>query len=569
MATPQKNNRHWFRAALRSHKSLYAKVVLAAAMVNLLSVASSIFIMVVYDRVIPNAAYSSLFALTAGMAVVLVFDFTLKNLRAWFIDLAGHNLDLDVGEDIYQRLLRAPLEKLSGSVGGLANTLREFDMVKEFFTSATLALVVDLPFVFLFIGVIYWISGPLAIIPLLAIPLVLAIGFLVQPFIAKHSQTVSETGQNKYGLMVESLAGLDAIKTNNSAELFVDRYRNTVKEGASSSRQSKVLSQLATNSASTAQLLSLVGIIFYGTFLIDAGTVSMGALVAAVLLSSRALAPLAQVANLFGRLNAARTSYQKIDQLMSAVSTEQADSPGIQVAELGDLEWKRLGFTYPESTQPSLIEVNAVIKAGERVAIMGRNGSGKTTLIKLTAGLYQPTQGQLAFNRMPTDQIDNDTLRQKLAVVLQDFQLFSGTLKDNILMGREWIGDDALKEALECSGVQRFLSTIPGGLQAVLADRGQSLSTGQRQAIALARALAARPEVLLLDESTTALDLNSEQDFVKRIDGRMYDTLILVTHRLPMLELVDRIIILAEGRIAIDGPRQDVLAKLKTGKKDE
>ena len=569
MATPQKNNRHWFRAALRSHKSLYAKVVLAAAMVNLLSVASSIFIMVVYDRVIPNAAYSSLFALTAGMAVVLVFDFTLKNLRAWFIDLAGHNLDLDVGEDIYQRLLRAPLEKLSGSVGGLANTLREFDMVKEFFTSATLALVVDLPFVFLFIGVIYWISGPLAIVPLLAIPLVLAIGFLVQPFIAKHSQTVSETGQNKYGLMVESLAGLDAIKTNNSAELFVDRYRNTVKEGASSSRQSKVLSQLATNSASTAQLLSLVGIIFYGTFLIDAGTVSMGALVAAVLLSSRALAPLAQVANLFGRLNAARTSYQKIDQLMSAVSTEQADSPGIKVAELGDLEWKRLGFTYPESTQPSLIEVNAVIKAGERVAIMGRNGSGKTTLIKLTAGLYQPTQGQLTFNRMPTDQIDNDTFRQKLAVVLQDFQLFSGTLKDNILMGREWIGDDALKEALECSGVQRFLSTIPGGLQAVLADRGQSLSTGQRQAIALARALAARPEVLLLDESTAALDLNSEQDFVKRIDDRMYDTLILVTHRLPMLELVDRIIILAEGRIAIDGPRQDVLAKLKTGKKDE
>ena len=562
------HHQHWFRATFRSHKSLYAKVILAATMINLLSVASSIFIMVVYDRVIPNAAYSSLFALTAGMVIVLIFDFILKNLRAWFIDLAGHNLDLDVGEDIYHRLLRAPLEKLSGSIGGLANTLREFDLVKEFFTSATLALVVDLPFVFLFILVIYLISGPLAIVPLLAVPLVLGIGILVQPFIARHSQTVSETGKSKYGLMVESLAGLDAIKTNDSSELFVNRYRDTVKEGASSSRQSKVLSQLATNSASTAQLLSLVGIIFYGTFLIDAGTVSMGSLVAAVLLSSRALAPLAQIANLFGRLNAARTAYQKIDQLMNTISIDNTEeSQGMKVDQLGDLEWKGLGFAYPESTQPSLTAINAHIKAGEKVAIMGRNGSGKTTLIKLTAGLYLPTQGGLTFDKMSTDQIDDHTFRQKLAVVLQDIQLFSGTLRDNILMGREWIDDDALKAALECSGTQNFLATIPGGLQAVLADRGQSLSTGQRQAIALARALAARPEVLLLDESTAALDLNAEQDFVKHIDDRMYQTLILVTHRLPMLELVDRIIVLADGKIAIDGPREDVLNQLKTGQR--
>jgi len=178
-----------------------------------------------------------------------------------------------------------------------------------------------------------------------------------------------------------------------------------------------------------------------------------------------------------------------------------------------------------------------------------------------------PTQGGLTFDKMSTDQIDDHTFRQKLAVVLQDIQLFSGTLRDNILMGREWIDDDSLKAALECSGTQNFLATIPGGLQAVLADRGQSLSTGQRQAIALARALAARPEVLLLDESTAALDLNAEQDFVKHIDDRMYQTLILVTHRLPMLELVDRIIVLADGKIAIDGPREDVLNQLKTGQR--
>ena len=555
---------HWFWGSVANFKSLFVRIGLAAVMINLLSVASSIFIMVVYDRVIPNAAFPSLYALTGGMIIVLIFDFLLKNMRAWFIDLTGQEIDLQVGEDIYRRVLQAPLDKVAGPVGGLANTIRGFDQVREFFTSATLALVVDLPFVFLFVFVIYLISGPLAIIPLCAIPIVIGVGIIVQPFIARHAEKAAETGKSKYSLIIESLAGLDTIKTVNSSDIFLSKYQDTVNAGAESIRLSKVLSQLATNSASSAQLLSLVGIVFYGTFLIDQGIVSMGAMVAAVLLSSRALAPLAMIANLFGRLNNTRTAYRQLDQLMQSVELEQQTDLGIKVKNLGQIVWSRIGFNYPNATVPSLIEISASIEPGERIAIMGRNGSGKTTLIKLTAGMFQASQGAITYDNLGANEIEAITFREKLSVVLQEIYLFAGSIRENVLMGRENIDDQDLLQALECSGVNNFLPRIPGGLDAVLADRGQSLSAGQRQAIALARALVNKPEVLLMDEPTAALDLNSEQSFVQHLqpllDGK---TLIAVTHRLPVLELVDRIIVLAEGKIALDGPKDKVLEQLQ------
>ena len=558
----QKDN-HWFKAAFSENKNLYSRVLLASGMINLLSVASSIFIMVVYDRVIPNAAYSSLFALTFGMVIVVVFDFILKNLRSWYIDLAGQDLDLGVGEEIYYRLLHSPIDSIDNSVGSLANTFKEFDALKQFFASATIALLVDLPFVFLFVLVIYLISGPLAIIPLSVIPVILIIGIAVQPFIEKHSKAVSEMNQSKYSLLVESLGGLDAIQTNNSSSLFIDRYRNSVKDGSSSSRKSKVLSQLATNSASSAQLISLVGIIFYGTYLIDSGEVSMGAMVAAVLLSSRALSPLAQVANLFGRLNHAKTAYKKIDLLMNTISDRSNNTEGIKVQTLGNLEIKNLSFFYLNSSIPSINQLTTQIKEGEKIAVMGKNGSGKTTLIKLISGIYTPTQGSLSFNHLNIDEIDQDTFREKLAVVLQDFQLFSGSIKENIVMGRNWIEDKAIQNAIELSGLNSFLNTIPGGLEYILSDKGKSLSRGQMQSIALARAIAGNPEVLLLDEPTASLDINSEKDLLENLNLGGFKTIIVVTHRMSMLELVDRIIVLANGSVVLDGEKDEVLTKLR------
>ncbi len=559
----QEKTNHWFKAAFSENQNLYSRVLLASAMINFLSVASSIFIMVVYDRVIPNAAYSSLFALTFGMAIVVVFDFILKNLRSWYIDLAGQDLDLGVGEEIYYRLLNSPIGSIDNSVGNLANTFKEFDALKQFFASATIALLVDLPFVLLFILVIYLIAGPLAIIPLSVIPIILIIGIAVQPFIEKHSQAVSEMNQSKYSLLVESLGGLDAIQTNNSSSLFIDRYRNSVKDGSSSSRKSKVLSQLATNSASSAQLISLVGIIFYGTYLIDSGEVSMGAMVAAVLLSSRALSPLAQVANLFGRLNHAKTAYKKIDLLMNTISDGGNNNEGMKIQTLGNLEMKNLSFSYLNSSMPSINQLTIQIKEGEKIAIMGKNGSGKTTLIKLISGIYSPSQGSLTFNHLNIDEIDQTTFREKLAVVLQDFQLFSGSIKENIVMGRDWIKDKAIQNAIELSGLNSFLNTIPGGLEYALSDKGKSLSRGQMQSIALARAIAGNPEVLLLDEPTASLDMNSEQDLLDNLNLGQFRTIIIVTHRMSMLELVDRIIVLANGSVVLDGEKDEVLMKLR------
>jgi len=558
----QKDN-HWFKAAFSENKNLYSRVLLASGMINLLSVASSIFIMVVYDRVIPNAAYSSLFALTFGMVIVVVFDFILKNLRSWYIDLAGQDLDLGVGEEIYYRLLHSPIDSIDNSVGSLANTFKEFDALKQFFASATIALLIDLPFVFLFVLVIYLISGPLAIIPLSVIPVILIIGIAVQPFIEKHSKAVSEMNQSKYSLLVESLGGLDAIQTNNSSSLFIDRYRNSVKDGSSSSRKSKVLSQLATNSASSAQLISLVGIIFYGTYLIDSGDVSMGAMVAAVLLSSRALSPLAQVANLFGRLNHAKTAYKKIDLLMNTISDRSNNTEGIKVQTLGNLEIKNLSFSYLNSSIPSINQLRIQIKEGEKIAIMGKNGSGKTTLIKLISGIYKPSQGSLTFNHLNIDEIDQTTFREKLAVVLQDFQLFSGSIKENIVMGRNWIEDKAIQNAIELSGLSSFLDTIPGGLEYILSDKGKSLSRGQMQSIALARAIAGKPEVLLLDEPTASLDINSEKELLENLNLGEFKTIVVVTHRMSMLELVDRIIVLSNGSVVLDGEKDEVLMKLR------
>ena len=421
-------------------------------------------------------------------------------------------------------------------------------------------------FVFLFVFVIYLISGPLAIIPLFAIPIVIGVGLIVQPFIARHAETAAETGRSKHSLIIESLSGLETIKTVDTPDIFLSKYKDTVNQGADSTRLSKVLSQLATNSASSAQLLSLVGIVFYGTFLIDQGIVSMGAMVAAVLLSSRALAPLAMIAALFGRLNNTRTAYRQLDQLMQSVESAEETSTGIKVQNLGQIVWSRVGFNYPNASVPSLLEISGRIEPGERIAVMGRNGSGKTTLIKLTAGMFQPSQGAITYERLGSGEIETTTFRSKLSVVLQDIYLFAGSIRENVLMGRENLEDEDLLQALECSGVNDFLPKIPGGLDAVLADRGQSLSAGQRQAIALARALVNNPEVLLMDEPTAALDLNSEQAFVRNLqpmlDGK---TLITVTHRLPLLELVDRIIVLAEGKIALDGPKDKVLEKLQGG----
>jgi ATP-binding cassette subfamily C protein LapB len=557
---------HWFWSAFLENKQTYYKVMLAATLVNFMSVGSSIFIMVVYDRVLPNSAYESLYALTIGMALVIVFDFILKMLKTYFIDYAGEHVDKNVGDTIFNRLLDAPTAVVTGPVGATANTFKEFDSVRDFFTSATLSLIVDIPFIFLFIFVIYLIAGPLAYIPLVAVPIVLLIGVLLQPFLARVSEDLGQHNQEKQSVLVETITGIESIKVLGGGDLVKGRWKDAATKQSNRSRLSRALAQIAVNSAQSAQQICLVGIVFYGVFLVSEGTVSMGGMVAAVLLSSRTLAPLAQIANLFGRANNAKASYKRLASFMDETQADDVSKKNknaIRREKLGGLEFKDTTYRYPEADLDTLRGINLKIKEGEKVAILGRNGSGKSTLMKLASGLFKASDGLVMYDGVDIKQLHTEDLSSSIGIVLQDVQLFSGTVRENITMGRENISQDDLVQAGKLSGLDEFISKIPGGYDLLLSDGGKGLSGGQRQAIALARSIVHRPSHFILDEPTSAMDMNAENLFINQVGSILKEsTMLIVTHRMPLLNLVDRIIVMNEGQIVEDGPKDEIIKKL-------
>ena len=557
---------HWFWSAFVENKTTYYKVVLAATLVNFMSVGSSIFIMVVYDRVLPNSAYESLYALTIGMALVIIFDFILKMLKSYFIDFAGEHVDKNVGDTIFNRLLDAPTAVVTGPVGATANTFREFDSVRDFFTSATLSLIVDIPFIFLFIYVIYLIGGPLAYIPLVAVPVVLLIGIALQPFLARVSADLGEHNQEKQSVLIETITGIESIKVLGGGDLVKTRWKDAATKQSNRSRLSRSLAQIAVNSAQSAQQICLVGIVFYGVFLVSEGTVSMGGMVAAVLLSSRTLAPLAQIANLFGRANNARTSYKRLASFMEQTQLDDLsvkNKSAIRRDKLGSIEFKATSYRYPEADIDTLKGVNLRIEEGEKVAILGRNGSGKSTLMKLASGLFKASDGLVMYDGVDIRQIHSEDISRSIGIVLQDVQLFSGSVRENITMGREDISEEDLLNAGILSGLDEFISKIPGGYDLVLSDGGKGLSGGQRQAIALARSIVHKPSHFILDEPTSAMDMNSENLFINQVKEILQgSTMLVVTHRMPLLNLVDRVIVMHDGNIIEDGPKEEILKKL-------
>ena len=559
---------HWFWSAFAEHRRIYYRVFLAATLVNFFSVGSSIFIMVVYDRVVPNSAFESLYALTLGMALIIVFDFILKMLRAYFIDYAGEYVDKKIGDSIFDRLLEAPTSVVTGPVGATANTFREFDQVRDFFTSATLSLVVDLPFIFLFIFVIYLISGPLAVVPLVAVPVVLFVGLAIQPFLARVSTELGNHNQEKQSILVETISGIESIKVLGGGDLVKDRWKDAATKQSSVSRVSRSLAQIAVNTAQTAQQICLVGIVFYGVFLVGDGTVTMGAMVAAVLLSSRTLAPLGQIAGLAGRANNARTAYRRLASFMEETkesSKSKRDAAAIRRPKLGSLELTDVTYRYPDKEVDTIRDMKLKIKEGEKVGILGRNGSGKTTLIKLACGLFDANDGLVTYDGLDINQIHSEDISKYIGIVLQDVQLFSGSVKENITMGRKNISEEDIIKAGQLSGVEEFIGKMPGGYDLLLTDRGMGLSGGQRQAIAIARAIVCKPTHYILDEPTSAMDMNSEQAFIAKFSQTLANsTLIVVSHRMPLLNLVNRIIVVNEGQVVDDGPKETILQKLRT-----
>lgn len=548
---------HWFWSALAASRWSYFQVILAAALANLLGLSTSIFIMVVYDRVLPNEATESLIALTIGVGLALGFDFLLKILRAGFIDQAGQKADRLMGRRIFDKLLDIQMKSRTGSTGAMANTVREFETLREFFTSATLVAIVDLPFIALFVFVIYMVGGPLAIVPAMAVPIVLLTGLLAQPMLSRLTELQYKDGQSKQSVLVEAVSGLETIKTTSADRQMRARWDSAIERQSNHGVRSRAITQFALNLTGLTQQAAQVLIVFYGVFLVTEGQASMGALIAAVMLTGRALAPLGQLAQTLTRYNQARSAFRNLNQIMRADSERPDGRTWIGRSRFkGAISFSNVHFAYPDQIEDTLKGVSFTINPGEKVAILGQIGSGKSTIARLLLGLYAPRVGSVMLDGLDIRQIDPGDLRRGVGSVLQDVWLFSGSIRENIASGTIRPSDEEVIEAGQIAGVEDFVACHPAGYDQQLAERGEGLSGGQKQTIALARALIGKPSVLLLDEPTSAMDVQTEARVLARLKQATPDTtMVIVTHRPSLLDLVDRVIVIDGGQIAKDGPK--------------
>lgn len=554
-AAKPKGKNDWFWGSLAQGKGLYAQVILAAALTNVLGLSTSLFIMVVYDRVVPNEAIESLIALTIGVLIALGFDFIIKTLRAQFVDKAGKRADARMSRLIFDKILAMKLDSRRQKSGAMATIVREFDTLRDFFTSATLIAVVDLPFTFFFIWVISLIAGPLAIVPLIAVPLVFAAGLAIQPFLARITQGSMQSNMSKQSVLVETLNGLETVQATGSGRLMRRRFEQASDAQSDLGLKSRTLSNFAINSAASVQQLAQIATIFYGVFLIQDGTITMGAMIAAVILGGRTLAPLSQLASAMSRANGAREAYRSLSAVMNPTEGElevvraRLSRPHLA----GNVELKGVSYIFPGANSPILKELSLKIPAGQKVAILGRMGSGKSTMSRLISGLIEPSEGAVLIDGVDLRQIDKSDVRRNIGVMLQDTWLFSGSVKENLQMGFYEYDDAHILNIAKVSGVDDFVASHPQGYDMELRERGEGLSGGQRQSINLARALLHNPNLLILDEPTSSMDTATEKAVIERLKDWVGDrTLIMVTHRNALLELADRVLVVEQGKVIAD-----------------
>lgn len=557
--------RDWFWSAFRKNRTIYIEVVVAALMINFFAIVSSLYVMNVYDRVVPNKAFDTLWALSIGVMIVYVFDFLLKNLRSHFLDFAGRKADVNISASLFEQILGMTMAARPSSAGILASKMREFESIRDFFTSATLVAFIDLPFIFIFIGFIALIGGPLAFVPLAAIPLVVGVGLYLQKPLAKVVKQSLNESALKNALLFETFTGLETVKVQ-AAEGHVQRNWEELNEKSSrTSVKMRHISSLAMNWSGLVQQMASVFIVIVGVYLISIGELSMGGLIGCVILSGRALAPLSQVVGLLTRLSQTRESLKHLDDLMKKPVERPAGKHFISMPHVqGKVEFRDVVFSYPGQTTPALNSVNFIIEPGDKVGVIGAVGSGKTTLERLLLNLYEPSSGSVQIDGSDVRQIDPGDLRRSVGAVQQSPQLFYGSVRHNITMGHETASDRAVLKAAELSGVMEFLSHSSAGLDTQVGERGDALSGGQRQAIAIARALLYDPPILILDEPTASMDPASESRLLKRLHvlckGK---TTILITHKSSMLPLVDKLILIDRGRLVAYGPRDEIIRKLQ------
>jgi ATP-binding cassette subfamily C protein LapB len=562
-----KRPQHWFRDTMTEAWPIYSEVVLAALLINLFALASPLFIMNVYDRVVPNRAIETLWVLGVGITIVYLFDFLMRSLRGYFLDVAGKRADIVLSASVFERVLGTRMSARPQSVGAYANNLHEFDAFRDFFTSVTLTALIDLPFIFLFIFTIWLIGGPLALVPLAVLPLSLCSALLIQRALAGNVAELLRHSAQKNATLIETLTGIETLKSLGAEGITQRRWEQLTGTIAQLGLKTRFLSSSAINITVFLQQMATVSVVIFGVYLIADGELSMGGLIASTILTGRALAPLAQVAGTLTRYNQARSAYTSTDAIMQSPVERPADKVFLDRPLIkGEIEFRNVSFSYPEQGVSALDSVSFRIKPGEHVAIIGRIGSGKSTIERLILALYEPSSGSILVDGTDSRQLDPADLRHNIGYVPQDSFLFYGSVRDNIITGMPYADDQAVLNAATISGVTDFVNRHPSGFDLQVGERGEHLSGGQRQSISVARALLRDPPILVMDEPSNAMDNSTEEQFKQRLtDWAACKTLVIVTHRASLLSLVDRVIVMDAGHIIADGPKERVLDALRQG----
>lgn len=562
----------WFWSAMQHYVPIYRHAFMASIVINIVAVATPLFTMNVYDRVIPNNAMETLWVLASGIAIIYFFDFLLRSMRSYFVDLAGRNADVVISSLLLQKILTMRLDAKPASTGALVNNIGQFEALRDFFSSSTLLALIDVPFLCIFLLLLYFIGGPLVFLPLIAMPILFMAGYLFQWAARRSAEQHYAQGMQKNALLVEIVHGLETIKTNMAENRMQGLWEEVTELSAASTIDSRKYTNRALAFSTLISQSVTVGMIVWGVYRIEEGLLTMGGLIASNILAGRAMAPLMQMAGLLTRLQNARLSLHALNAIMALPTENSQASTSVTLdTSEGSFTIKDVSFAYPQAERLALHDINVHIGAGEKVGIIGGMGSGKSTLAKLLMGLYEPREGAVKFGGVDIRQMATAELRSRIGFVPQDALLFYGSIRDNIILGDAYISDQRIVRAADIAGVTDFVRHNPAGFGAQVGEQGKELSGGQRQAITLARAIVRNPHVLILDEPTSNMDTQSEKMVQKRLHALSQHkgqsehgkTLILITHRMSMLRMVDRVIVMEAGRIIKDGPRERILKELQ------
>ena len=563
---------HWFWSEVWKVRGEFWPILLAALVVNLLALAVPLFTMNVYDRVIPNKAIPTLWVLALGVALALGFDFVLRLARARLVDEIGRKLDSKLSQKLFEKVLNLPMAARAGTTGAMAKRVSEYEQVRDFFASTTVVLLVDVSFLLLFLILITILAGWLVVVPLIGIAIMCAVGFGLQKKMGQTALDAQADSSLQHSVLVESIGGMETLKASGAEGQMLGRWKRYSSMSAATAEEMRRTTAVAINLASSSQQLISVGLLIGGFYRFNAGEMSMGAIIAIVMLAGRAMSPVGQFAFLITRAKQALTTMDSLQQMMEQEDERSAAARSI-VPEIrvGKIELSHMSFAYPGASIASLSDIDLKIEPGERIGIIGRVASGKSTLGRLLCGLYQPSDGVMTIDGLDSRQYHPHQVRESFRFVGQDAELFSGTVRDNLMLGAAKADDAQLIDAVTRSGADIFLSRDAAGFDLPVGERGSRLSGGQRSLLVLARALVSPSKMLYLDEPTGAMDTQTETYFIEHLKSALApnQTLIVSTHRHQMLSIVDRLIVINAGRIFADGPRDEILGRLTTAAKDQ